>query len=125
MTTAAIFAGLHVGAVLGGLSIYDPAWVTPWLQASSGERPVAMIGDYAGEYGYAARLTRPVDRIEPGQASQWLRTHPDGALIQTWRDQPAIERPAAELRPYRKGMLGVWTAEPSPVAETRDAPAAR
>ena len=125
MTTAAIFAGLHVGAVLGGLSIYDPAWVTPWLQASSDERPVAVIGDYAGEYGYAARLTRPVERIEPGQASQWLRTHPDGALIQTWRDQPAIERPAAELRPYRKGMLGVWTAEPSPVAETRDAPAAR
>ena len=125
MTAAAIFAGLHVGAVLGGLSIYDPAWVTPWLQASSGERPVAVVGDYAGEYGYAARLTRPVDRIEPGQALQWLEVHPGGALVQTWRGQPAIDRPASELRPYRKGMLGVWTAESPPVAETPDAPAAR
>lgn len=125
VTTAVIFAGLHVGAVLGGLSIYDPAWVTPWLQTPSGERAVAVVGDYAGEYGYAARLTRPVDRIEPGQAPQWLTSHPGGVLIQTWRDEPAIDRPAAELRPYRTGMLGVWTAESPPVAESRDAPAAR
>ncbi|CAN5272230.1 hypothetical protein BH10PSE1_BH10PSE1_04780 [soil metagenome] len=127
MAAASIFAGLHVGAVMGGLSIHDPSWVTPWLRTPDGERSVAVAGDYAGEYGYAARLTRPVDRIEPWQGPEWLAEHPGGVLVHSYRhgDDPASDRPATELRPYRTGMLAVWTEGPPLVVDTSDAPATR
>lgn len=123
--TVAIFAGLHVGALLGGLAIYDPSWVTPLLHTPAGERPIAVVGSYAGEYGYVARLTRPVDRIAPEQASVWLAGHPKGVLIQAYRSDPALGFPATELHPYRNGMLGVWTADAPSIAEPVDAPASR
>lgn len=120
-----IFAGLHVSALLGGLSIYDPSWVTPHLASGPDRRQIAIVGEYAGEYGYAARLDRPVTVLAPEAAPGWLTSHPDGVVIQAWRDQPALDGPAVELRPYRKGMLGVWTAESSLQTEPRDAPASR
>jgi len=122
---ASIFAGLHVGALLGGLSIYDPSWVAPHLASGADRRPVAVVGEYAGEYGYAARLDRPVSVLAPQAAPDWLASHPDGVVIQAWRDQPALASAPIALRPYRKGMLGVWTAESSLQTEPRDAPASR
>jgi 4-amino-4-deoxy-L-arabinose transferase-like glycosyltransferase len=123
--TAVIFAGLHVGAVLGGLSSYDPSWVSSLLRIPAGERSVAVAGSYAGEYGYAAHLTRPVDRIDPWQGPGWLAAHPGGVLVHAYREHPASDRPPVELRPYRGGMLGVWTGGPPLVADTLDAPATR
>ena len=116
--TAFVFAGLHVGALLGGLALHDPAWITPWLMQGSTPRPIAVVGNYAGEYGYLARLRDPVDQVAGSDAASWLATHPGGALIQSYRDEPAISSPATALKPYRKGMLGVWIApSTSPAAE--------
>lgn len=120
--TVSIFVGLHVSALLGGLAIYDPSWVTPML---GGDRPVAVAGSYAGEYGYAARLTRPVTVIAPEEATRWLARHPDGVLVSGYKAAPPVAWQAEDLRPYRTGMLGVWMATPTSPVEQPDAPSAR
>ena len=124
-TTASIFTGLHVAALMGGLAIYDPSWVAPMLVSGGQERPIAVAGSYAGEYGYAARLSRPVAVIEPEQAAAWLGAHPDGVLVASYRTDPPMAAQPIDVRPYRTGMLGVWTATPTSPVEPPDAPAAR
>lgn len=120
--TVSIFLGLHVGALLGGLTIYDPSWVTSWLGA---DRPIAVSGSYAGEYGYAARLTRPVTVLKPEQATDWLAHYPDGVLVSGYKEAPPVTWQAEDLRPYRTGMLGIWTATPRSPMEPPDAPSPR
>jgi len=122
---ASIFTGLHTLAVLGGLALYDASWVTPYLASGINEKEVAVVGSYAGEYGYAARLDRPVSVIAPEAARDWMASHSDGVVVQAWRHAPALEATPVELHPYRGGMLGVWTAASSSPVEPRDASASR
>ncbi|WP_420963532.1 ArnT family glycosyltransferase [Brucella sp. IR073] len=55
------------------------------------ERPVAWVGEYNGEIGFAAARTAPVDILDSArQAPAWLKAHPEGVVL-----DDAVESKAA------------------------------
>ncbi len=63
-------------------------------------RPVAIVGDYHGQWQLAGRLRRPLQQIEREQADAWLAAHPDGRLIIVYKR--ADELPAGARIDYRQ-----------------------
>ncbi|MFA7276895.1 MAG: glycosyltransferase family 39 protein [Pseudobdellovibrionaceae bacterium] len=44
-------------------------------------RPMAFAGNYAGEFGFLARRTRPIEEIKREEARSWLDSHPNGVVV--------------------------------------------
>lgn len=123
--TTSMFIALHASAALGGLAVYDASWASAWLAKRSMQAPVAFVGQYAGEFSYAARLTRPVEEIEPEVATAWLTKHPGGVLLYRYHGEAKIKVKPVERHLYRGGMLGVWVAPLAGFDPADHAPVAR
>jgi 4-amino-4-deoxy-L-arabinose transferase-like glycosyltransferase len=91
---------------LGALAAYDLRPVAALIEPS---KPVAFVGNYHGEIGFVARLTRPVDVVEAGEAAAWREAHRDGTLIARYKgSRPDFADAPALDQPYRGRRLGVW-----------------
>lgn len=109
---------LVVIAILGAGLRYDADYrldegTRLLASAQAQQRPIAHVGDYAGEFQFSGRLSVPLQIIEPGEADNWLMTHPDGLLVsydQVWQStgletiQPVFESS------YRGQTLRIWRA---------------
>ena len=104
--SVAVFLAVHLACLTGTVAPQDIAWVARRLQ-SQPEAPMAVIGAYSGEFGFTARLTKPIDEITLAQAPVWRATHPDGIVIEMARRQPR-GGPYTEVKPYRGGTLAIW-----------------
>jgi len=74
-------------------------------------KAVAHIGDYAGQYQFAGRLTRPLDIVSPAQLELWAVGHPDGLVVtDTNVGQPALVPGAMPLyeQSYGDTQLRIW-----------------
>jgi 4-amino-4-deoxy-L-arabinose transferase-like glycosyltransferase len=61
---------------------YDLAAVAAVAQRlERSQRPIAHAGNYAGQYHFLGRLTRPFTILHGNTSAAWLQTHPDGAVI--------------------------------------------
>lgn len=81
---------------------------------------MAWAGDYAGEIGFLARLTRPVETIIEPEVAAWLAAHPGGIVLDkrfTADKAAMLPAPDREL-PYRSKRLALWIA-PGTTAECR------
>ena len=75
---------------------------------------IAMLGDYEGEFGFAARLRRPVLEFKDlGEAETWLAATPGGVLIARL-DKARPERPPDFAADYNARALGFWRGPPLP-----------
>ena len=45
------------------------------------QAPIAWMGGYHGQLGFAGRLQQPLAVLEPDEVSRWLRENPQGCLI--------------------------------------------
>jgi hypothetical protein len=78
---------------------------------------VAHVGDYAGQYQFAGRLTRPLEIVSPAQLELWVIVHPDGLIVtDTNVRQSALVPGATPLYEQSHGdtQLRIW-----PVAALR------
>ena len=107
---------LVVFGILGAGHRYDADYrfdegIRLLASAQAQQRPVAHVGDYAGEFQFSGRLSAPLPIIEPAEAEYWLMTHPDGLLVSydhVWRSTGReTMRPVFES-PYRGQTLRVW-----------------
>jgi 4-amino-4-deoxy-L-arabinose transferase-like glycosyltransferase len=79
------------------------------LQAAG--RPIAVVGEYHGEFQFPARLAVPPRVLEPAQAENWAAWHPQGVLVafkSTW--QPRFAAPPLFEIPWGEGSLRAWAA---------------
>lgn len=82
-------------------------------KAQSEHRPLAYIGDYAGQYQFAGRLHRPLTVLKPDAIEIWLRENPTGWVVaDTWVWQPASLPGAQPLleQAHRGGATRIWDA---------------
>jgi hypothetical protein len=93
-------------ALLGALT----ALAVSWLQIQAGQkiyeyydlsalaqavqlqkdRPMAVVGNYQGEIGFLARVTRPMDLIQPPYLGAWFQAHPDGVALLKTREENTL-----------------------------------
>lgn len=66
-------------------ALYDLRPVSEAVQSYK-DKPLAIIPKYAGEIGFLARLTRPVEVLERPSLDKWLAAHPDGHVIVRYRE---------------------------------------
>lgn len=114
---AAIAAGVAVTLVTGHLLATPALAAYDWsrLKATIAEREacgLAWFGDYAGEFGYIAGVTRPVERVNIRNLPTWLAAHPGGLAIDKGYDaEDAVGLPRPDiLLDYRTKRLAVWLA---------------
>jgi hypothetical protein len=65
--------------------------------------PVAVVGDYHGQFQFAGRLREPLPTLEHAAVAHWLADHPDGRLVVNVRRLP--EAPPPDVWLYRSGWL--------------------
>jgi len=71
-------------------------------------QPIAIAGDYHGQWTLAGRLQRPILKLPPDQVAAWLAAHPDGRAVLVYRH--AADLPAATRVDYRRRYRGAWVA---------------
>lgn len=52
-------------------------------QRQQSGHPLALIGDYQGQFGFYARLTKPIAQLERGDAQSWALRNPAGFIVMT------------------------------------------
>lgn len=88
MISMVIFMGvLHLEGEKGFYKNYD---LTPMAAVihKNADRPMAFVRNYHGEWGYLARLTKPVEQILPETLPSWFQKNPNGiAFFRTSREE--------------------------------------
>ncbi len=76
----AFVVAIDLAFAVGSLGrLYDARPIAAAIAPHDGA--VAIIGDYEGEFSFAARLRRPVATVAAGDAGGWLAAHPGGVLL--------------------------------------------
>jgi len=74
---------LHIGARPVVRPYFDLAPVAERLARLERDgRPIAMAGEYHGQFNFLGRLTRPVAVVPRTELASWLTAHPDGVVVQ-------------------------------------------
>jgi 4-amino-4-deoxy-L-arabinose transferase-like glycosyltransferase len=107
-----IFLAIHLGLVAIAARDYDLEPVGDFLAFhQEAGHPVAHIGKYHGQYHFAGRLREPFEIVStPQEARRWLRQHPGGRVVGTFRGlpPPILGQPDFEHR-FRSELVGVWS----------------
>ena len=112
--SVSVFLAVHLLCATGTLAPQDSSWVARIL-AERRDAPMAVIGAYEGEWGFAARLTTPIEEITLETNQAWRAAHPDGIVIEIARRAPK-GGPYNESRLYRGGTLAIHVPGVSAVA---------
>lgn len=101
---------LAAGAQLDAL--HRPDEVAQFLaQVEAEQRPIAVVGEYRGEFQFPGRLKAPPRVLAPAEAERWALWYPDGVLVAesgVWHPRVAA-RPAFETW-WRDRMIRIWDA---------------
>jgi 4-amino-4-deoxy-L-arabinose transferase-like glycosyltransferase len=92
---------------------YDLSAVADHLRIAERQgRPIAHVGNYAGQFAFTGRLRSTPEEIQASEVDDWFRRHPDGVVIGYSRAAIAAIPPSPELvRPYRGQSVVLWTRE--------------
>jgi 4-amino-4-deoxy-L-arabinose transferase-like glycosyltransferase len=78
-------------------------------QAEASGRPIAFLGQYAGEFHFLGRLEHPFAQLGRKEFPRWSAEHPTGLVIRSTHSA-ADTVGAVFHQPYRGGSIGVWRA---------------
>ena len=86
--------------------VAHPARLIGELQRSG--RPVAIVGEYHGEFQFAGRLA-PLAAVAPGDLPAWTAANPQGFVVVSLQHLPAAPAPVF-AQPLRGRTLTIWPA---------------
>lgn len=118
VTITTVVAGLQLNSIM---SVDEVA--SKLLQAEQDGQPVAIVGEYHGQYHFAGRLTGRFEQLQPTTIIDWVNKNPDGLLLaynETWQQQGRLIAPAPLYRGiqgnqavmiWQVGSIGMMVAE--------------
>lgn len=114
----AMLLSLSAFFIAGDLLLREPYDVSRAAQQIAHDqaagRPVAIIGDYHGQWHLAGRLHQPLVEIGAGELDAWLAKNPNGRVLLIHRradDLPGGKRVVFEQPRYRGGRLAIIGAD--------------
>lgn len=101
ISMALMMASFQFAAKSGFFTEYDLTPMARELQKYP-DRPIAFMNNYQGEYGFLARMDRPLAQITQGQLPAWLKENPNGlAIFRTKRPKDFEKYNVVFTMPYR------------------------
>jgi hypothetical protein len=80
-------------------------------RAQAANRPVAITYDYHGQYHFAGRLTQPIRASTKDGILDWVKSNPDGLVVDYRRDDPATyPLQPSFIGEYRGRYVLLWPA---------------
>jgi len=108
--SALIIISVHGYGKPGLQSTFDVHPIARYLgDIQQAGRPVAHDGKYHGQYNFPGRLTQPLSFVDCKTAPDWLRQHPNAALVYYTRRPPTGVKADVAQR-VRGKYAGVWDA---------------
>ena len=76
------------------------------------QRPIAVVGEYRGEFHFAGRLKRPISVLAPQRVLPWAQHYPDGVVVaRRARWQPAGAGRVLHDARHGDDTVTMWDAE--------------
>lgn len=92
-------------------SYFDLSPFARELRQLEGEHPLAMVGEYRGEFQFLGRLSHPLTVLmNPEQARTWCQEHPSGMVLVMHPSGPEPFGAWATTR-YRSKWMAVWPCD--------------
>lgn len=110
---------LAVGSQLDALQRPDEL-VRFLARVEAEQRPIAVVGEYRGEFHFPGRLETPLHVLAPTEAERWALSYPDGVLVADaglWHPRVAAH-PALEAM-WRDRLVRIWHAREVAVRNRR------
>lgn len=112
--SCALFLVAHIAGAQTFFRHYDLMPIARYVQAHA-EQDAAFVKQYHGEVTFLARLTHPIDEIQPEEVDAWFAAHPDGyALIRFHPPHRFAPLTLIMDIPYRGKRMGVFRKTPAP-----------
>ena len=101
--------GIGMPAARASMDLAPAAQVLKGLEQAG--RPIALAGDYHGEYHFLGRLRRPIAELQYGEVLGWIDSRPGAVVITRTRTQPAVPTPPLYSQPMRGRIMAIWDRE--------------
>ena len=106
--TVAALAALCLAQMIGPF-IDVSAAAAKIKQYQAEGRPIAHLAWHHGLFGFAGRLTQPLQSVTFHDLHEWCVAHPDGEIVTIYTKYPIAAKPDLEI-PYRFGHITFWRA---------------
>lgn len=118
LTFSVMLALFVIGQIIASASVfkaYDLQPIASYVQANP-DHDWAYFYNYHAEFGFLARLQKPMEDMEKKDLLQWFKDHPDGLAVVYYKDDDSV---AAYMKildiPSRDKRLGIFSAKkPAP-----------
>jgi 4-amino-4-deoxy-L-arabinose transferase-like glycosyltransferase len=107
-----LFLAVHLLGFTPGRSSFDLTPAAAVLkQAEDQGRPIAYDGDYAGEYQFLGRLTKPLELIGDADVPAWFAAHPNGLMVRRYQPEELDSAPKPVYAQQKRGrIMVIWDA---------------
>ncbi|HEX6956712.1 MAG TPA: glycosyltransferase family 39 protein [Ferrovibrio sp.] len=108
----AVYLAVHLIGFPPARAAYDLAPGAKFIAHGQQEgRPIAYLGDYAGEFQFLGRLKQPLREISSEEAAAWLEAHPNGWIVSRYyQSQLATAPKPIYMQPSRGRIMVIWDA---------------
>jgi len=109
---ATLFLAVHLLGFPPARSAYDLAPGAAVIKRGQDDgRPIAYAGDYAGEYQFLGRLTKPLQEIGDSEIASWFAAHPNGWVVTRYREEQLDSAPKPVYAQQKRGrIMVIWDA---------------
>ncbi len=104
----AVFVLAHVIGSQTLLKSYDLMPIAHYVRAHQ-DKDWAYVRQYHGEINFLARLTHPIDVVQPEMVDAWFNQHPEGYALIKFGNLDALKHLTLVMdTPYRGKKIGVF-----------------
>ena len=111
---ALLFLVAELSVIRAGAPAYDVSEAAARIRAwQAAELPVAHVGKYHGQFGFAGRLRVPLEVVSSKALPGWLCRHPQGRVVLYQAGWPELGPGAEYVQAYRGDPddLALWRAD--------------
>ena len=104
---------IQIGILAPGSDAYNVKPLSTYLAKIQEQGyPVANAAKYDGQFQFLGRLKQPLEVINHDGASEWLKDHPQGRVVQYFKKWPQeINQKVEFMQPFR-GQFAVVLSAP-------------
>ncbi|MDN5929398.1 MAG: glycosyltransferase family 39 protein [Hyphomicrobiales bacterium] len=110
--TVILLVVVGIGQAVASQTLFRRYDLQPLANYIAGRRDAdwAFAGDYQDQFGFLARLEKPLAEIDNRKVEEWLASHPNGYVVATFKKKPKASDGVEFSIRTERGYFGVMKA---------------